>query len=204
MFKLKDTFNQIKNKILNSVQKIFVKKVKYSIPDIETLVKTRFRDFFIKSKYYTYLTSHRISAELGFPAFDADNMIEEVLGLIIEEFDVIYEEKKHAVNIKIILKEGAYNRILSAYPRIETEKGDQLEWLHWLLENGSKKFIVGYRFKPMFSGRSLGGIMVPKGSWGVPSEISGTYSDNFITRLMEEFDEVLKTQISNIILNKNV
>lgn len=204
MFKLKDTFSQIKNKILGAVQKIFVKKVKNSVPDIEALVKLRFRDFFIKSKYYKYLTSGRISAELGLPVFDADHMVEHVLDLIIEEFEVKYEEKNKAINVKIFLKEGAYNRILDGYEKITTDKGDKLEWLHWLLEKGSKKFIVGYRFKEMFSGRSLGGIMVPKGAWGVPSEIAGTQSDNFITRLLEEFDDVLKQDILEIIKNKNV
>ena len=59
----------------------------------------------------------------------------------------------------------------------------KLNWLRWLLTEGTSIIVVGYRYSPEAGiGRSKGGIMIEKGNWRVPPEFAGTEENNFITR----------------------
>ncbi len=65
-----------------------------------------------------------------------------------------------------------------------TEKGQDLHWLKWLLLEGFKVIIVGYKFNFKRAGRSQGGYMNEGGVWRVPPQYAGTQSDNFVTRAL--------------------
>ena len=66
---------------------------------------------------------------------------------------------------------------------INTEKGATLNWLSWLLREGSKPIIIGYEYKPTAgAGRSRGGVMIGGTAWRIPPQFAGTETDNFITR----------------------
>ena len=56
--------------------------------------------------------------------------------------------------------------------------------LQWLLLEGDRKIIVGYHYSARASKRSRSdlGLMIRKGSWGVPSEFAGTQENNWATR----------------------
>jgi len=78
-----------------------------------------------------------------------------------------------------------------------TEFGTDLHWLDWLLTKGDAIIVKGFFYEPSNGGRSGGGSMKLGGSFRVPSQFSGTVSDNFIIRAFQGKDE----QISNV-LNK--
>jgi hypothetical protein len=68
---------------------------------------------------------------------------------------------------------------------VDTEKGEKLHWLDWLLNRGFQTLVIGYHFMVKVddpNSRSGGGIMVKRGTWRVPPEFAGTIDDNFITR----------------------
>ena len=75
------------------------------------------------------------------------------------------------------------NRILLNDRRMNTEKGQSLHWLRWLLKEGAKPIVIGYQYVPGKAGRSRGGVMMANAqSWRVPPQFSGTDENNFITR----------------------
>lgn len=73
----------------------------------------------------------------------------------------------------------------------ETEKGELIPWLEWLLVSGTTPQVFSFVFSRGFSqySRSGKGIMVRSriGNWAVPDKYSGVESDNWITRTLDEF-----------------
>ena len=70
----------------------------------------------------------------------------------------------------------------------ETEKGQQLEYMKWLLTLGDAVIVRDYEVKagfPKFS-RTGDKIMVKGGGWRVPPEHAGSEGNNFITRAIDE------------------
>ena len=68
----------------------------------------------------------------------------------------------------------------------ETEKGDSLPWLQWLLEMGDSVIIADFGVKQTRGGRTGGAIMIENynAPFRVDSYYAGTISDNFITRAL--------------------
>lgn len=114
-----------------------------------------------------------------------------------EQLEIQYIQGNKKSLIDLYFKEGWQEALLSSYPIMISEtKREELPWLKWLLEEGSKAIIKEYVFydKPGY-GRSQEGIMisVKGGTWGIiDSTISGTKNDNFLTRLFEEFSQELE------------
>jgi hypothetical protein len=60
-----------------------------------------------------------------------------------------------------------------------------LHWLQWLLTEGHRVIVVGYRYEGVSGfGRSHGGVMSEGGSWRVPPQYAGVLGDNFVTRAL--------------------
>ncbi len=85
---------------------------------------------------------------------------------------------------------------------IATDKFSLLEWLDWLLFEGSRVIIAGYeiRFGNFSFARSGQAIMVPKasGHWNVPNAIAGTANDNILTRALTNNLVSLELEVSKI------
>jgi len=73
-----------------------------------------------------------------------------------------------------------------------------IDWLRWLLHEGSGAIIRDYTFSSGFHRRSrtgLGIMVETGGSWQMPPEFAGTASDNFVLRALETIDQ----EIDNIV-----
>lgn len=70
----------------------------------------------------------------------------------------------------------------------ETEKGQQLKWMEWLLTLGDAVIVRDYEVRAGFPDKSRTGdkIMVKGSGWRVPPAHSGTPENNFITRAIDE------------------
>jgi len=85
---------------------------------------------------------------------------------------------------------------------ITTEKGQVLDWLHWLLTMGDRVIISEYEIRLGYGkGRSGGGIMIADkaGVWRVPPEYSGTMRNNWLTRAFKDNPNVYLSIIEKII-----
>lgn len=78
-----------------------------------------------------------------------------------------------------------------------------LPWLQWLLKEGNKFIIIGYRYEDIVDARSRSGkgLMIPDDttSWRVPPEYSGTSNDNWLTRTLLEDRKFLIGEYGRII-----
>lgn len=69
----------------------------------------------------------------------------------------------------------------------ETEKGESLPWLQWLLEMGDSPIIADFGVKHTMGGRSGGAIMIENyhAPFRIDSYYSGTPTSNFIIRALD-------------------
>lgn len=85
----------------------------------------------------------------------------------------------------------------------ETEKGEIINWLEWLLLAGEEPQVFNFVFVKGFTeySRSGKGIMVKsRRDWSVPSVFSGVENDNWITRTLDEFETQIRDDISFVLV----
>lgn len=193
---LESNFN-IKKQILEAVREELNTFYNERILIATPIVRQRFLNFCHGSSIFDKLATGKIVGEIGLPYGLARTYVYDVFQKASEQLEIQYIQGNKKSLIDLYFKEGWQEALLSSYPIMISEtKREELPWLKWLLEEGSKAIIKEYVFydKPGY-GRSQEGIMisVKGGTWGIiDSTISGTKNDNFLTRLFEEFSQELE------------
>lgn len=192
-FKLLDSTKDIQNKILQSLLPDIIKymdKVSVTIQkDIPNIVKSAIAS----SPEYQSLMGGILQYELGIP--DSTNKLSGLLDIWTTNIDYQYikpyisnnqiKSKISASMIKIDFSDVLYTDY--AIVR-DIQRGYSLPWLEWLLLNGDSTIVRNYEviLGPNKNSRTGFAIMRNTGKyWKVPSQFSGTISDNWITRAIE-------------------
>ena len=110
---------------------------------------------------------------------------------------------------KIMAIQGDFEDVLGdAAATYNTEKGQVIPWLEWLLKKGDAIIIRDYSIDltlPQYS-RTGGAIMVKstgrKSGWHVPTDFSGTIQSNFVTRAIDEVLPSIEKDIIKIIQDR--
>jgi len=141
-------------------------------------------------------------AEMGVP--DINTRLTSIVQSIATNVRIkIIPGKNLAVNITIL--EQDYSDVLSlpeaVYAYTSANGSGVLEWLKWILLGGSGQIIGGFEFSPLASpfSRTGGGLMVAGGGWSVPPSLSGTATNNILTRALENIQADIE-----IIINKEL
>ncbi len=135
-------------------------------------------------------------------------LVKEVTDNVEVEVDAYFSPTNELLDIGvniIILKYGVESLLLYDFASYVTEKGQVIEWLRWLLDNGPQTVIVGYKFivdnnSPTFSRTDLGIMRKTKNQddyWRPPREIQGTEDDNFVKRALEDLGAELQVILSD-------
>lgn len=102
-----------------------------------------------------------------------------------------------------MIKDNFMQVLSSSAATITTEKGQQLEWLRWLLLEGNNSVVIGYRYLPINTpySRTGQGIMAKGQSaiFRVPPGFTGTVDDNWITRGVDAALPEIETYINRLI-----
>lgn len=80
-----------------------------------------------------------------------------------------------------------------------TDKGTTLPWMQWLLFEGTRTIITGYKYTPDGSGRSGGGTMEGGGAWRIPVEYAGSVDNNFVTRIFDGKNQQIQPILQGIL-----
>ena len=96
-------------------------------------------------------------------------------------------------NLSIVAIKSDYSDALaSAAAEQVTKKGQSLQWLDWLLNQGDRIIIKEYE---LVSGKGRAGNVVMrknvKGKWGVPSQFAGSPNNNWITRAIQSVSSII-------------
>ena len=110
--------------------------------------------------------------------------------------------------LEILIQPSTFANILSlpaGINKVYSKKygAYEMPWLDWLITEGDKPIVKGYKYVNDTIGRSGQGIMKQESgeSWRVPPEFAGDVNDNYITRALDE--PFFIKQLSDI-LRKNL
>ena len=202
------TIKQSDNRIIKDILKLLVPEVKDYFDSILNNIRDPLKNLVIdaikKAPEYDSLLNGNLKAEFGLP--DSDSRV----NAIIQTLDAINVKSK-----KIIIKGGEqlsggfeltmipinFSNILKLpEATFTTEKGDDLNWLQWLLLFGNETIIKDYEVKLGPNPKSRTGMAVMRGvisgKWSVPSRFAGTVNNNWITRAIDSVDNEIENLIS--------
>lgn len=158
----------------------------------------------LTSSEYAAMTSPPTLYELGAPGPNSINgSAEEILSGVIDEvvanmsleiIPAVVQGGQVRAGLTIELFDGDLDK-LTTLPDAQfiSERGYQVEWLRWVLEEGTSPVVAGFHveFGRGF-GRTGGAKMSRGGSWSVPDRVAGVEDSNWITRNLERVAEKLE------------
>jgi len=140
--------------------------------------------------------------EIGVP--DINTRLTSIVQTIARNTRVKISGTKR-ISVTVIILEQDYSSVLSLpeaiYSYTSANGSGVLEWLRWILLGGGGQIIAGFEFSPLASpfSRTGGGLMVAGNSWRVPPNLSGTATNNILTRSLQNIEQDIK-----IIVNREL
>ena len=207
-FKIKilEKNTEIEQKILQAllpqVNSVLNKYSKAIIPKLKEAVSIAIKN----SPEYNSIIGGSLKYELGIT--DGDNRINNLLNIWLSNISISFKpialkssQLQGGINLSMI--KADLSDVLGSNAAIITDgkTGSMVDWLNWLSLAGDRTIIKDYDFILGSNSRSRtgGGIMryAPgSGKWKVPSEFSGTATNNWITRSIETASD----NIENILM----
>ena len=134
-----------------------------------------------------------LSAHFGLPVGTGDSAVDSIITSVAQstvlEIKKVTKKRLGVKGVPVItisFQPATFQNLLSlGAGKYTSENGSAIPWLEWLFTLGDTPIVVGYEYLPGLGGRSGGGIMVGGSLWRVPPEFSGTLSNNFITRALD-------------------
>ena len=217
VLKIKDSKAQIKRKINDTINRIFLRGHVLETVSLRSGIKIKnmFRRRMKESHAYMLLsTNSLVVGEFGLENY------KQKIDAIIEAWVQSYKlklRKGHGNTIKggftINMVRSNYFEVLKlpqakqrATSTVHITKKSQklMHWLNWLLLRGEEKFITGYDVVFRVGAGRTGLAVMVKGkrgrSWGVPVGIAGTRDDNFVTRVIDKMENDIFTIIAQELL----
>lgn len=188
-----DSDSKIRKMIIDEMIKYLNSKAKIAIPNIVLELSVLIENELRKTPVYIDTQIGTLNALLGFRKGRERKIMDGIIGIIAQEVKVGFIPFKNNQNINIdggyqvYMIDSEFKKALSSSLAVTMNKGEALPWLNWLLKEGDKIIIAGYKavVMPTTHGRSKEALMVKGGIlpfWSVPSQFSGVENLNWITR----------------------
>tara|TARA_Y100000310_G_scaffold341028_1_gene438850 strand:+ start:508 stop:1161 length:654 start_codon:yes stop_codon:yes gene_type:complete len=190
---IQESDKQIAALVSNALSKRLSKALLTAGSRIQSDVRRVFRQAITSSGEYASLTGGDLQGHIGVP--NASSRMAEIISVWIKSILVTIDPPRSIGGslrggLKISIVKDWQAALTSSAASFITDKGQTIPWLEWLLLAGDSQFIVDYDVELNLTSaqqarsRTGIGIMVTQNGsrWGVPSEFSGTASDNFVTR----------------------
>ena len=204
-----DAFIELSPSFDSDFQKYVVKELFKKLKKRSGIIKQRIqeplqnivRESIIATPEYRSLHGGKLQAELGVTS--PASRIESVINMWVSN---IFVDAKVGtsplLSIEIGFLEQGY-AVVFALPEAsyDYQKG-VIPWLQWLLLEGDKRIVRSYEFSPITRHSRTGlGIMTPSPRRGgqVPSEFSGTETNNFATRAFDGVDTKIEKIVESVI-----
>lgn len=152
----------------------------------------------ISSPEYDSILGGQLKYEFGL--IDSSSKLDALLNLWTSNLNIQYSSPRIAGNqiksqLSVSMIKTDFSDVLgSDYANmVDKDRGYSLPWLQWLLLDGNQILVPqsSVIFGPNPRSRTGFAIMANGGGWRVPSELSGTANDNWITRAIEASYETI-------------
>ena len=201
-----ETDTEILLKIRTEAAKVIGIRLQRTVKPITILVKSELARAVSEQPEYNSIIGGILRHEFGIP--DGISRLSQIVDIWVDSVSVKLINSgalaTPMVTIEIRAVPSDYQDVLRHHAAsLTTEKGDILEWLSWLLIEGSNPAIIPdystFRGRGRASEGGIGLIMKFGGQWGVPSIFQGDQNDNFVIRAIQQIEPVLETSIIQII-----
>jgi len=201
---IKESSDEITKRILRGIRDELNPVFPKLVPKIVSRTKVLLFNSITSQPEYESIRSGELRFHLGLPN-GGDRLI-DIIEIWINSVEA--EFKKFRISsatgltggITLIAVRSDYEDVISSNSAVFiTEKGEELHWLQWLLNEGSNTIISDYKIQlgPNL-GRTGGAIMVTGAGWSIPGGFTGTPNNNFITRAIANVELDLIQDIRQI------
>ncbi|MEO2157830.1 MAG: hypothetical protein ABGX31_00680 [bacterium] len=196
MLKLPESDKEIERKILIAVSQEMNKRVKRNQGkirrDFEKLISIWVRQSQEIQSLKSEAVQNTLNSEFGLVPGQGSILEDQIVESIVGSIQIEVQQFDSNLNggISVYIQPTDFENLLGITDGFIRSENSPLHFLHWLLVEGDKILIVGYKYVPMIAGRSKGGIMRSKtgGSFRVKPEFAGTAENNFVTRAFDNRD----------------
>jgi hypothetical protein len=190
---------QIKDFVLEEVKEQLSKAFQSSVGPIKGRLQDLCSELIASTPAYASLIDGELLGELGVPNIKA--RLDAILNTIKNSLEVAYSPIVRRGNnlsgglIISILKADFQDILQSSAAIYQTEKGQTIPWLDWLLTQGDRIIVLGYdvvfssTIIEQLRSRTGKALMKPGSGWRLPPEFSGTIDDNVFTKAFD-FDGI--------------
>lgn len=192
--KLIDSTQEIQVKILQALLKDLQKIFQKADKKLRNKLKSIVIESITSSPEYLSLSSGVLRSELGVP--DIGNRIQRIFDIWFSNINTTVNTPKisgssikGSISINLIKTDLSDILTSDIATIVDSNSGSSVYWLEWLSLAGDKTILKDYEVMFGSNPRSRTGNAVMKVSankkWKVPSEFSGTITDNWITRSID-------------------
>lgn len=159
----------------------------FILDDARLIVRTAITD---SPEYSALLGQGGIDLQAHFGLISPVTIVNDIIYQLIDNMAVDIQKFKISANgstggLSLKILRGDFSDVLAAKGASYYSKHYLIDWLRWLLIEGTNDVVVGFdiSFGGYPQSRSKKAIMVEsQSSWHVPSAYSGTNQDNWLTR----------------------
>lgn len=187
--------------IKKEIKTIIQKRIGNIITDIKSELSRELYNTIASSDTWIELQNGALRGELGLQTTQG---LDQILITWAEGIEVKYEKNGELGVIKIGMIRSDYSDVLSlpeaSYSYASSNTSGIIEWLRWLLLEGTSIIVSQYDFEASIQGRTGLGIMVRSGGgWQVPPQHAGTATDNFATRSLDSIQATIESVVKNAV-----
>jgi hypothetical protein len=149
-------------------------------------------------------SSGSLASQVGIPQGHNQSVVDHLVSSIVASTNIKiqpFDAKLTRGRLDLNFQPSDFSNLLEAgFFEVLTKKGIKLEWLRWLLQEGSKPIIIGYEYVPSSGkGRSNSGTMRAGVAWRIQPSFAGTPENNFITRAFSRREKDIEKLFAQVI-----
>ncbi len=185
------------------------KRTKKNLPKAKSRIKELVKQTLENDTTIQSLMSGNLRMEMGIEdAATVTLLINTIVDSISMKYKSLYVVGQKFSNPLIKLSSITGDELSSNSDFNFTSDNDHpIEWLDWLLNRGDEQIVRGFyyrranRYELRHGYSRAGGIMreAKSGRWGVPSEHSGTKTNNFLTRIQQRITPQIEQVLTDIL-----
>ena len=208
-----EPIDRIKKKVLKGLRDSLNATLFRAANIIRVQLRNMIADAIKSTPEYSSIDSGLLEAELGLP--DGGSRLDKIIDVWVNTIEVIATPVRFARSggkitggIRVMAIEKDWSSVIKLpESTLITAKGTPLEWLRWMLLEGTNPIIKNYKVvRGSFSrrqSRTGKAIMIRSGkgdvkNWKVPTK----FDNNFVTRALDEIEPLVEDMIIKIILQQ--
>jgi len=203
--KIKESDAQLQRSINKAMAEYFNKRIRSKNRTVVGKIKRAVENWVLGQPEIRSLLNdgvpNSLSSQFGLPTGSSQSVVNSIVAAVADstQIQITKLNDKLQGSIEFRFQPSNFANLLSLSSGVvTTERGINLKWLEWLLLEGDRIIVVGYRYQPSEDGRGGGGTMLSGSGFRVPPQFSGTSDNNFITRAFSGRSSELTQLISGL------